>query len=132
MVFLDTCLVIYLIEQPPTWGPKATARIAALLAAGERLAVSDLVRMECQVGPLKSGDHLLLAKIATFFASPDVQVLPVSAAACDRAATVRARHGFRALASLHLAAAVEHGCTTFLTNDARLSGFPDVTVEILP
>jgi predicted nucleic acid-binding protein len=132
MVFLDTCPVIYLIEQPPTWGPRTTARVAALLAAGERLAVSDLIRMECQVGPLKSGDQLLLVKFTTFFASPDVQVLPVSAAVCDRAAHIRANYGFKALDALHLAAAVEHGCITFLTNDARLSGFPDITVEIVP
>jgi hypothetical protein len=40
MVFLDASTVIYLIEQPPLWGSKVTARIAALLASGEHLAVS--------------------------------------------------------------------------------------------
>ena len=84
MVFLDTCPVIYLVEQPAIWGPLATARIAALLAGGERMAVSDLVRMECHVGPLKTGGSILLAKFNTFFASPDVQVLPVSPAVCNR------------------------------------------------
>jgi predicted nucleic acid-binding protein len=34
--------------------------------------------------------------------------------------------------SLHLAAAVEGGCDRFLTNDARLSRFPDIPVEVLP
>jgi hypothetical protein len=34
------------------------ARVTALLAGGERLAVSDLVRMEWQVGPLKVNDPL--------------------------------------------------------------------------
>jgi len=131
VVFLDTNVVIYLIEQPPVWGPKATARVAALIGGGERLALSDLVRMECQVGPLKSGDSLLLARFATFFASPDVRILPVSAAVCDRAAVIRAGHGFKPLDSLHLAAAVEHGCTLFLTNDTRLSAFPNISVEVL-
>ena len=32
MVFLDANPVIYLIEQPATFGPKATARVAVLLA----------------------------------------------------------------------------------------------------
>lgn len=48
MVFLDANPAIYLIEQPINLGPKATARVSQLLANGERLAVSDLVRMECQ------------------------------------------------------------------------------------
>ncbi|MGB0068119.1 MAG: hypothetical protein WBQ11_08730 [Isosphaeraceae bacterium] len=52
MVFLDANPVIYLIEQPANLGSKVRARVSDLLASGERLAVSDLVRMECQVGPL--------------------------------------------------------------------------------
>jgi uncharacterized protein len=102
-----------------------------VLANGERLAVSDLVRMECQVGPLKANDAVLLAKYATFFASPDLEVLSVSPAVCDRAARIRAQYGFKPLDSLHLAAAVEHGCTFFLTRDAQLKRFPGVAVEIL-
>jgi uncharacterized protein len=131
VVFLDANPVIYLIEQPPTLGSKATARVTALLASGERLAVSDLVRMECQVGPLKANDPSLLARYVTFFKSPDVSVLPVSPAVCDRAARIRAQYGFKPLDSLHLAAAVEHGCTRFLSNDAQLKRFPDVLVEVL-
>jgi hypothetical protein len=76
MVFLDANPVIYLIEQPASLGSKVTARVSDLLASGERLAVSDLVRMECQVGPLKANDAELLARYATFFSSPDLQVLP--------------------------------------------------------
>jgi uncharacterized protein len=131
MVFLDANPVIYLIEQPANLGPKATARVSQLLTSSERLAVSDLVRMECQVGPLKANDAGLLAKYTTFFASPDLDVLPVSPAVCDRAARIRAQHGFKPLDSLHLAAAVEHGCTLFLTSDAQLKRFPDIVVEIL-
>jgi predicted nucleic acid-binding protein len=131
VVFLDANSVIYLIEQPPTLGSKAKSRGTALLASGERLAVSDLVRMECQVGPLKANDLALLAKYVTFFKSPDVSVLPVVPAVCDRAARIRAEYGFKPLDALHLAAAVEHGCTRFLSNDAQLKRFPDVLVEVL-
>jgi uncharacterized protein len=131
MVFLDSCPVIYLLEQPADFGPKVTARIAELLERGERLAVSDLVRMECLVGPLRANQTEVLARYSTFFSSPDLTVLPVSSAVCDRAAAIRAQHGFRPLDSLHLAAAVEHGCTLFLTNDAQLKRFLGVGVEVL-
>jgi len=130
-VFLDTNAVVYFVEQPPHWGPKVTARIISFRAAGEQLAVSDLVRMECIVRPLKVNDSKRFADLASFFAAPDVTVLPITPAVCDRAARIRATHGFKPLDSLHLAAAVEHGCTRFLTNDAPLQKFPDIIVELI-
>jgi len=33
--------------------------------------------------------------------------------------------------ALNLAAAIECGCSVFLTNDTRLSRFPDIAVEVL-
>ncbi|HJT33844.1 MAG TPA: PIN domain-containing protein [Pirellulales bacterium] len=131
MVFLDTNPVIYFVEQPPTWGVKASARVAAVRMLGEQLAVSDLVRMECIVGPLRTGDAAKLADFQSFFTAPDVIVLSITGAVCDRAAQIRAQHGFKPLDSLHLAAAVENGCTHFITNDASLKGFPDILIELL-
>ena len=131
MVFLDSNPVIYFVEQPSPWGPAVTARIAALRAANERLAISDLVRMECLVGPLQANDLERLADFTTFFSAPDVEVLAITPVVCDRAARIRAQYRFKPLDSLHLAAAVERGCTRFLTQDANLKKFPDIPVEIL-
>jgi predicted nucleic acid-binding protein len=50
----------------------------------------------------------------------------------ERAATIRAQYRFRPLDALHLAAALENGCSRFVTNDLRLHGFPGITIEILP
>jgi uncharacterized protein len=130
-IFLDSNVVIYFVEGTPGWGASATARLAAARAAGDRFALTDLVRMECLVGPLQAGNAAQVADFNAFCTVPDVDVLPITAALCDRAAQVRATHGFPAMDSLHLAAAVEHGCDLFLTNDARLAAFPDVPVEIL-
>ena len=132
IVYLDSNIVIYFIEKHSTQGPKVTTRLSAAHAAGDALAVSDLTRMECQVGPLKFGKTGLLADFTAFFQLPTVMVLTVTAAAFDRAARVRATWGFSAWdLSFYLATAVEHGCGLFLTNDARLARFTDVPVEIL-
>jgi uncharacterized protein len=105
--------------------------MSALLAAGETFAVTDLVRMECRVGPIQLGNMARLNDFAVFFSGPDVQVFPVTAALCDRASSIRATYGFKPLDSLHLAAAVENHCGLFLTNDLRLNKFTGVTVEVL-
>jgi uncharacterized protein len=131
IAFLDTNIVIYFAEKNPVWGPKATARYAAILAAGDEPAVSDLVRMECRIGPLKSGNTVRLNEFDAFFASPDVHVFAATPAVCDRASEIRAAYGFKPLDALHLAAAVENGCGLFLTNDTRLNRFTGIPIEVL-
>jgi uncharacterized protein len=132
LIYCDSVILIYFLDAAGPLQVRAASRFAALRAAGDRIAVSDQVRMECRVGPLRLGDAARLAVFDGFFRQPDVQVLPLTTAVFDRAALVRARHGFQTMDAIHLAASVEQGCDRFLTNDARLSRFPDITVEILP
>lgn len=131
LFFADTNIVIYLVQQPPVWGPRATAHVNTLVEGGDRIVVSDLVRMECLVGPLAAGDTETLALFDRFFASEGVQVVEISAMVCNRAAAIRARYRFRAMDALHLAAAIEYGCQRFLTSDSRLGDFSEITVEVL-
>ncbi|HEX5272599.1 MAG TPA: type II toxin-antitoxin system VapC family toxin [Gemmataceae bacterium] len=133
MICLDTNCVIYLVENNPVWGPKVVARLAKARAAGDTIAVCDLARSECLVGPLKNGDAALLADYQRFFASPAVQALPLTAAVCERAAAVRVASAlrFELPDALHLAAAIVHGCGLFLTNDAKLARSTGIAVEVL-
>ncbi len=132
LVFVDANILIYHLEANPDLGERASARLATLHAAGDQVVVSDLIRMECRVGPLKSGDAALLAGYDGFFSARDVQVVGLTRTVCDRAAAIRAAHGFRTPDALNLAAAMESGCGVFLTNDSRLARFTDLTVETLP
>ncbi len=79
-----------------------------------------------------TGDTAKLAVFDAFFLRPDVRVVPVSTAVFDRATQIRAAHKFKLGDALHLAAAVESGCDSFLTNDSRLSAFTGIPVEVLP
>lgn len=132
-ICLDANCVIYLVEKNPVWGPKVIARLAAATAAGDTLAVSDLARAECLVGPLKSGDAAVLADYHRFFSTPTVQMLPLTPAVCERAAEVRVASGmaFKLPDALHLATAIEHGCGLFLTNDAQMARCAAIPVEVL-
>jgi len=130
-VYLDANCVIYFVEQNPLWWPRIVARLAVLRAAGDELAVSDLTRTECLVGPFRSNDAVVLASYQAFFSDPDVRVLPLSAAVCERAARLRAAERVTLPDALHLAAAIEHGCGLFLTNDAQLARCTAIPVEVL-
>ena len=65
--FLDSAIVIYLVEQTPAWSAKATQKVSAWLTAGDNIVVSDLIRMECLIGPLKRRDAALQTRFDRFF-----------------------------------------------------------------
>ena len=112
ILFLDTNIVIYAVEGNPVFGAKVSLRLAAAQMAGDSFMVSDLTRMEALVGPLKSNNTTVEASFHAFFARSDVQVVPITAAVCDRAARIRAASSFKSMDALQLASAVEHGANT--------------------
>jgi predicted nucleic acid-binding protein len=131
MIYLDAKIVIYLVENHPTWEPKAAARIGEFRTRGDLIATGDASRLECLVGPYILGESHSLAMYDAFFKAPNITVLPVTAAAFERAAWLRATSNVGALDALHLATAIEHGCGLFLTNDAQLQKCTQINVEIL-
>ena len=46
MIYLDANIVIYLVENHPTWEPKAAARLAAFRARGDLIATGDASRLD--------------------------------------------------------------------------------------
>jgi predicted nucleic acid-binding protein len=131
IVCLDSNIVIYLVEANPVWGPKAVARLAQLRAAGDEVAVCDAARLECLIKPLATGSTTAVAAYQSFFANPLVRMLAASAAVWERAAQLGATYQLKPLDAVHLAAAVEHGCGQFLTNDAQLARCTAIPVEVL-
>jgi predicted nucleic acid-binding protein len=132
MTYLDSVILIYFLDHIGPLQLRASQALARLRAAGQQVAVSELTRMECRVQPMRLGNAATLAKFDGFFALPDVQWAPLTRAVYERATVIRATQRFKSLDAIHLAAAVESGCSVFLTNDLRLCSFTDLTVEALP
>jgi predicted nucleic acid-binding protein len=132
LIYCDSVILMYFFEYQGPFNVRASNRFAALQAAGDVVAISDLSRLECRVKPKKVGDLAMLAQYDAFFARPDVRRVVITSAVFDRATELRAVHNFKLADSLHLAAAIEGGCDRMLTNDARMSRCTDIAVEILP
>jgi predicted nucleic acid-binding protein len=132
LVYLDSVILIYALDHTGSFQSRALDRLAASRSAGDRLAISDLTRLECRVRPPRLKDSVRLGEYDTFFARGDVLVMSITAAVFDRATAISAAQGFKSLDSIHLAAAAEAGCDLFLTNVARLSRFSGIRVEVLP
>jgi predicted nucleic acid-binding protein len=131
-VYGDSVIPIYYFEGAPSFQARATACLGALWGAGDTLVISDLVRLECRMLPIRLANAVRLADYDNLFAQPNVTLVPITSAVFDRATVIKALHNFKLGDSLHLAAAVEAGCDRFLTNDTRLSAFTDIPVEVLP
>jgi uncharacterized protein len=113
-VYLDSCLVIYLLEGGHGLPEKVRD---ALTDSPRTLCVSGLVRMECLVGAFKQGSPEVLNLYRQFFLR--LESLAVSEAAFDLAAELRATTGLSLPDALHLAVSELNGCDEFWTADTH-------------
>jgi len=115
-VYLDTCCVIYLLEDVPVFSQQIRKYMAVNMDA--ILCVSPLVRLEALVKPTSDGNIALIADYEIFLA--EQQWLAVGDVEFDRALSLRASHRIKTPDALHLAIAMQHDCVEFWTNDERL------------
>lgn len=117
MIYLDACLVIYLVENHSVFAPQIKQRL--LQAAPAEFAISPLVIAEVLVMPFRQNNTLLIECYEAFFASCLTLALPDSV--FINTARLRAAHpSLKMPDALHLAIAQYHGCDAFWTNDGRL------------
>lgn len=116
LIYLDTCLIVYAVEEHPAYADRVRA---AMLDGAGRLAISDLVRLECLVGPERRGDLALVERYSRVL--DDLISLNLTSEVYARATLLRARFGLRTPDALHLACAQHHDCEAVWTNDNRLA-----------
>jgi len=117
LIYLDACLLIYLVERHARWGDPVGRAIAQ--AAEARFGISPLAKFECMVGPLKRGDPVLERAYTDLFTRLASLAMPEPVHL--QAARLRAHFGLRTPDALHLACAQHHGCVALWTNDERLA-----------
>ena len=128
-IYLDSCIVIYVVEGHPLYASKIDAEINALQAA--QICYSPLVRLECLVSPLQTKDQKTQQLYEQFWVSQ--HKLPLLDDIFDLAAQLRADHkSLKTPDALHLATVLHYGCDEFWTNDDRLAKIaPQVARNIL-
>jgi len=129
-IYFDSCVVIYGVEQPAGDGASVLDAISCGNPSDEYV-VSDLVRLECLVKPVRAGNQKAVAAIEDAIAG--IAILPWNRDVFDKALDLRARLKFKTPGALHIAAALAHGCTEIWTNDARFQNVADLlTVRRFP
>ena len=80
---------------------------------------------------MRDGDKALLAIYDAFFASVEVDILPLTTAVVDKATELRATLNVKTPDALHLAAAILAGAKAFWTADKALVRCTAIAVETL-
>lgn len=128
-LYLDACIVIYLVERNPIYERRIRSELGE--RAGAQLCWTDLTRMETRVKPLRESNHLLLAHFDHFFGEPVADHVFMGREVFDRATALRAEHGLKTPDALHLAAAIEGHCEEFWSNDQRLERAAGNTLRVV-
>ena len=133
-LYLDSCVLIYALDGALHPQQRTLQQLERYAQAD--WVISDLVRMECLVGPLRTADQIrLLAHsfgedfvFRSFFS--DCSVVPLHPEVMERAAELRAATRLQTADAIHLAAAVHWGCDALLTND-RAFQLAQAPIEVL-
>jgi len=121
-VGLDSCVLIYHIERHPTYLPFTQALLGSIEAGHLTAVVSILALMEVTVRPwqLQRSDVVRdYEEILTHF--PNLTISDVTRDIAHQAARLRAQYCLRPADALHVATALTHGATAFVTNDRQLT-----------
>lgn len=129
LIYPDACVLIYLIEEHAKLHPRVDAAIRA--NPGMSFILSELLRLECRVQPIKQGNFVLLTKFDRFFTNPAHIYAPASRPVFNLATELRAQQNLKTPDALHLATAIHAGCDQFWTNDQHLEKAADGRIAIL-
>ena len=115
-IYLDSCLVIYLVERHPRFYGPLHVRLAE--NTGATFCVSALTRLEVLTRPLREHDDPLVRRYESFLGVQEQLALGDDIV---NAALNRRVSGLKTPDALHVALAKRHACTAFWTNDDRLA-----------
>lgn len=116
MIYLDSCILIYALEDS---GPRGDAVRRALAAVDSPVASSPLALQECLVGPLRDRNVEVRDPYLALF--DRIEIVDLDVAVFVRAAELRADFRLKTPDAVHLAAAQLSECTELWTNDKRLA-----------
>ena len=120
-VYLDTNVVVYIIEGFEPYARVLSELLHAMDTGGIQAVTSELTLAEALVKPLQSGRADIAAAYTQFVSTGrGREIVGVSRPILADAAKFRASSSLKLPDAIHVASAVAAGCTAFLTNDAAI------------
>jgi predicted nucleic acid-binding protein len=112
-IYLDTCMIIGLIE-----GDTNQKTILKSLLPLHQIYSTELARLEARLLAVRQNNETALQQFDRFFTV--CEMIDLNRAVFELATTLRAESQLKTPDALHLAAAIQSGCSEFWTNDKQL------------
>ena len=120
LVYWDTMLFIYLIEEHQDYSQTMERLVVRMVERDDTLCTSIFTRGEALVGAERLGGERTAQKLRDYLRPPVVYMLPFTLETTDHYARIRATHRVAPPDAIHLASAAAAGVDLFLTNDRSL------------
>jgi predicted nucleic acid-binding protein len=128
-LFLDTCILIYFLEDNLEFGPAAKILLDKVEKGELKASISTLTMTELLTGPYRvKNDLLALEYHALLFHFPNLSLVDVDLSIAVEAARIRGIYNYSTPDSLLLSSALQVKATAFITTDRKLFSFPELTV----
>ena len=131
-VFIDTAPLIFFIEKNPKYSAIVKPVVALIDSGQAKGLTSTITLLEVLVLPLREGNKKLAdAYRSILLSSKNLETCEISNAISEKAATLRAKYGFKTPDSIQLATAIIRRVDYFLTNDLALKQINEIKVVVL-
>lgn len=123
IVFVDTMVLVYLLENHPVYGDLA-ATVMDTIEQGDVTGVTSVLTLaELLTGPAQAGNLTALRDYELYLTNfPNLTLRPIDADVARKIATVRAATGLRTPDAIQLATAELAGATAIVGNDKQWKG----------
>ena len=119
---LDTAIFICHLEAHPRYRPLTQVVLSSVESGRHTAVTSTITLMELTVQPWQVGREAVARELeARLVHFPNLILADVTRDVARRAAQLRARFNIRPADALHVATALVHGASAFVTNDRRLN-----------
>jgi predicted nucleic acid-binding protein len=128
-VYFDANVFIYLMEGYPALEASLRDIRDSIFHGESNICTSELTLCEVLVPAFRANNTGLLALYRQFIEdSGAFELIPTTRETYIRASLLRAQFGLKTPDAIHMATAIESGCSAFLTNDKSLKAPIGITI----
>lgn len=132
VVYLDTSIFIYFVEQYPRYYELCEAIFEEIETGRNKALTSTLTMLEILVQPYKlKRDDLVLMFYSLLTTYPNISWVDLTLDVSDLAAKIRAEHGLKTPDAIQISSAISYGAEGFICNDRSFRKVTDIDCLVI-
>jgi len=128
IISVDTNFWIYHLEGHPKYSPITQLALKNWLSNDTPIVISSLTLTECLVLPFKKNSTSVIHAYHQLFNLPIVKIESLTPPIATIAAQIRAKYNIGTPDAIHLATAIHHQASFFVSNDLRLKKIKEIPI----